>query len=387
MLRSEAAVFSTSFEGILYGLSVFLFILTLWVLLRNRKKRRVNWSMVCASTALLAFSTMEMIVNIVRLYEGFISKGPKQPGGPEAYFGNVSEVSFVLKNALYNAQTLILDGVVIYRTYKVWNNIYVVIVPILGWLGLVAFSSGVGYSLATTSAGSNDLFERDTSLWLTGNWSMTLITNICSTLALAYRIWQVTSKSAQYRSGGRLSPILRIIVESGALYSITVTAALVLFLLHSNGVYIVLDMISPIICIVFNMIIVRIGLAADGTLIPEPTQPVPAPTRASDASRPSAAMRRMVRRQQSDTEMKDINITVEIAQFVHEDLESRSSRESQDRPKTQSERVQSPVSLTLPSPTRHGFGSAPDDGVLSVLERSISPQGGQNGSQIHVVAL
>lgn len=40
------------------GLSVFLFILTLWVLLRNRKKRRVNWSMVCASTALLAFSTM-----------------------------------------------------------------------------------------------------------------------------------------------------------------------------------------------------------------------------------------------------------------------------------------------------------------------------------------
>lgn len=63
-------------------------------------------------------------------------------------------------------------------------------------------------------------------------------------VALAYRIWQVTSKSAQYRSGGRLSPILRIIVESGALYSITVTAALVLFLLHSNGVYIVLDMVS-----------------------------------------------------------------------------------------------------------------------------------------------
>ncbi len=146
--------------------------------------------------------------------------------------------------------------------------------------------------------------------------------------------------------------------------------------------------ISPIICIVFNMIIVRIGLAADGTLIPEPTQPVPAPTRASDASRPSAAMRRMVRRQQSDTEMKDINITVEIAQFVHEDLESRSSRESQDRPKTQSDRVQSPVSLTLStSPTRHGFGHVSEDGVLSMLERSMSPQGGQNGSQIHVVAL
>ena len=40
------------------GLSVFLFMLTLWVLLRNRKERRVNWAMVSASSALLLLSTM-----------------------------------------------------------------------------------------------------------------------------------------------------------------------------------------------------------------------------------------------------------------------------------------------------------------------------------------
>lgn len=67
---------------------------------------------------------------------------------------------------------------------------------------------------------------------------------IMPTGALAYRIWQVTSKSAQYWSEGRLSPILRIIIESGVLYSVMVTIVLVLFLVKSNGVFIVLDMVS-----------------------------------------------------------------------------------------------------------------------------------------------
>ncbi|KAI0631507.1 hypothetical protein C8Q77DRAFT_1061422 [Trametes polyzona] len=399
MLLSTAALFSTSFEGILYGLSVFLFILTLFVLLRNRRKRRVNWAMVCASTALLMFSTMEMVVNIIRLYEGFVAKGPAMPDGAEEYFGDVSQVSFVLKTALYNVQTLILDGVVIFRTFKVWNSIWVVVIPILGWLGLLGermganIGRGLGYSLSTTPHISEDIFEIGTTHWFTVNWSMTLITNICSTLALAYRIWQVTSKSAQYRSGGRLSPILRIIVESGALYSITVTAALVLFLVRSNGVYVILDMISPIICIVFNMIIVRIGLAADGTLLPEPTEPVPAPIR-DTPSRAGAAVRRMVRRQASgtDLEMKDINITVEISQFVAGDqeyYESRFSRDSEEGPKSdciggsELPGAGDDVVALPSSPTRT---ERTHDGGLSVLERSISPIP-HNGSQIHVVAL
>ncbi|KAI0370678.1 hypothetical protein BV20DRAFT_1035661 [Pilatotrama ljubarskyi] len=368
MLLSEAAVFSTSFEAVLYGLSVFLFILTLWVLLRNRKKRRVNWGMVCASSALLALSTMEMAVNIVRLYEGFVGRGSKSPGGPEAYFSDVSQVSFVLKNALYNAQTLILDGVVIFRTYKAWNSFLVVAIPVLGWMGLLVSSVGLAYSLATTPTVSEDLFEANTSHWITGNWGMTLVTNICSTLALAYRIWQVTSKSTQYREGGRLSPVLRIIVESGALYSMTVTAALVLFLVHSNGVYVVLDMISPIICIVFNMIIVRVGLAADGSLLPQPAEPVPAPSHEVSISGPALVRRMLHRPSESNMEMKDINIRVEIAQYVEgEESESRFSRE--DGPK--SDRIGSPTSVV---------GSA-----VGMAERAMSPV--HSGSQVHVVAL
>lgn len=54
-----------------------------------------------------------MIVNIIRICEGFISIGPGLPGGPEQYFEDVAETTFVVKSVLYNLQTLILDGVVV----------------------------------------------------------------------------------------------------------------------------------------------------------------------------------------------------------------------------------------------------------------------------------
>lgn len=54
-----------------------------------------------------------MIVNIIRISEGFVSVGPSLPGGPEQYFQDVAETTFVVKSVLYNVQTLILDGVVV----------------------------------------------------------------------------------------------------------------------------------------------------------------------------------------------------------------------------------------------------------------------------------
>ncbi len=55
----------------------------------------------------------EMGVNIARIYQGFISKGLAKEGGPEGFFADVSETTFVVKSCLYNTQTLILDAVVV----------------------------------------------------------------------------------------------------------------------------------------------------------------------------------------------------------------------------------------------------------------------------------
>jgi len=258
---SEAGLLSTTLEAILYGGSVLMFVFTMWIILANRKRRRVNWGMMLASCALFIFSTAEMAVNIVRLRQGFITVGPFLGDGPDQYFGSVPEVTFVIKSVLYNTQTLILDAAVIHRTYVVWQNIWVVMVPIIGWFGLLAAVLGTNIALATASSHAGDVFFVNTGRWITANYSMTLATNLTATSLLAYRIWSVKRHSSKYFGSSRLSPVLRVVIESGALYSVTITAALITFVSKSNAVYVILDMISPIISIVFNMIIVRVGLA------------------------------------------------------------------------------------------------------------------------------
>lgn len=54
-----------------------------------------------------------MIVNIVRICDGFISVGPHLPGGPLQYFNDISQRTFLIKSCLFNTQTLILDAVVV----------------------------------------------------------------------------------------------------------------------------------------------------------------------------------------------------------------------------------------------------------------------------------
>ncbi|KAF5319299.1 hypothetical protein D9619_008345 [Psilocybe cf. subviscida] len=266
----QAGLISTTVQGILYGAAVIMFVLTIWILLQKGRHQRVNWKMIVAACALLLFATAEMIVNIIRISEGFVSVGPSLPGGPEQYFQDVAETTFVVKSVLYNVQTLILDGVVIYRTYVVWQSIYPVLVPIFGWFGLLATVVGLNIALvqARLSNGhESDIFFVNTGRWITAYYSATLAANLSASCLLAYRIWYLDRKAASIRLQGQLKPVIRAIIESGLIYSMTVTSALIAFVVKSPGVYVILDMVSPIILITFCLIIVRIGMANHSNLI------------------------------------------------------------------------------------------------------------------------
>ena len=264
-------------------------------------------------------------------------------------------------------------------------------------LRCLAGSIGLNIAIATASSHKGDVFAAQTGQWITSVYALSLATNLsstctchaldsCLTLALtpsplaallAFKIWSVARKSAQYRSNNIFTPVLRVIIESGAVYSMTITAALISFVVQSNGVYVVLDMvslirpcvrsfrsmvshhsshtlptlpsslfswrnfptcpglrlclaspstrrqISPIISIVFNMLIIRIGLANDRSLGTSGTTNGgggvgvgsgwgPAMTDRSG----SAAVRR---RADGTFEMRDLK--VEITQVVEHDAE------------------------------------------------------------------
>ncbi|KAI0750585.1 hypothetical protein BC629DRAFT_1556430 [Irpex lacteus] len=282
---TEAALISTSIEAILYGFCVLMYILTFWILHRNENKRCPKYALIGVTAFLLVLTTAEMITNIIRICNGFLNIDPAQS---LAYFESVSETTFVIKSTLFNTQTLVLDAVVIYRTWVVWQSDWkVVLFPVIGWLGLLACSIANNVVLATASENPGDVFAQQTGRWITAVYSMTLVTNLSATSLLAYRIWTINRSTTQWRTTDRLSPVLRVVIESGALYSLTIIAAIITFALKTPGVYVLLDMISPIISIVYNMIIIRIGLASDRILAgsggtAHDSLPPPSPTRTSE---------------------------------------------------------------------------------------------------------
>lgn len=91
-----------------------------------------------------------MAVDIQRLVVGFITKADIFPGGPTGFFVDVTQRTFIIKNAVYVLQTLLGDGVVvgpcgvrfpqahgalkqIYRCYVAWQRFGVIILPTVLW--------------------------------------------------------------------------------------------------------------------------------------------------------------------------------------------------------------------------------------------------------------
>ncbi|EJC99740.1 uncharacterized protein FOMMEDRAFT_148592 [Fomitiporia mediterranea MF3/22] len=317
---SEAGIISTTMEALLYGFSLLMFILTLWILTRNRERRRLNHGMIITACSLQFLATAELTVNIVRVCQGLLNIGPSLLGGPQQYFDDVTQPTFIFKSSVSNLQALILDAVVIYRTYVVWQSYYVVVIPILGWFALLTSCIGTIVALASAAGHANNMFAVQTARWITAIYSTTLATNLSSSSLLAYRIWRVNRDAAKYRASSQLTPVLRAVIESGAIYSVTITAALILFVVNSPGIYVLLDMVSPIISIVFNLLILRVGFATNRHL------PVISSTVQQTTTLTTPRFRPNTRR-----DMKPL--TVEITQFFESDAET-SSVISSDRDTT-----------------------------------------------------
>ncbi|KAI0660062.1 hypothetical protein C8Q70DRAFT_1053304 [Cubamyces menziesii] len=257
-----SAVISTTLEGILYGFSIFMFGVTLHILKENSRRagREPNYKMVSLSVALLIGSTAHMIIDFIRACRGLVLKRESYPGGPIAFFTQPSEWTFVAKNAVYTVQTLLGDGILIYRCYVVWQTWIVVAFPILLWFLSAASGVLAVHSVSVLPFGIGTVFLTSVRRWITAFFASTLATNFSVTILLAYKIWITDRRVARMRQDSLL-PVVRVIADAGVLYSVTLAAVLGCFVRNSNGQYFILDLICPIISITFYMVIIRIGLA------------------------------------------------------------------------------------------------------------------------------
>jgi len=215
--------------------------------------------MLIVAILLLIFSTIHMAVDINRIWIGFV--GQKGKLDPVLYFSDVSQQTFVFKNAIYSFQTAVGDGVVLYRAYAVWRTPWPLILPFTVYCGVIAASIGSVYTVSITTPNSSNVFFKSTGQWITAFYAATFTCNLLATLTLAIRLWVIERRAASFRAGGgTLRPVLLIVIDSGFLYSVTLFSALMCFVNNNNAQFIVLDWITPIISISFYGVILRVAL-------------------------------------------------------------------------------------------------------------------------------
>ncbi|KZT64357.1 hypothetical protein DAEQUDRAFT_37878 [Daedalea quercina L-15889] len=254
----EAKIVSIFIQTLLYGAYTVVYILTMWVLLTRRRKSN-PWRdpMLWISIVMFVVATMHIGVNYTRIIMAFIIYR-NEPGGPAAFFNELSNFTQIFGSTLYIAQTVIGDSVVLFRCYLVWGTAWVIVVPFVLLLGSTASGIGILYSFARVVPQA-DIFVNELQHWITAFFALTLATNIICTSLVAVRIWWI-NRSIMTFLGHSYYPIIFLVLESGAVYSATLTALLILYKAGSWFQYVLLDAISPIVGLVFSMIIIRIGL-------------------------------------------------------------------------------------------------------------------------------
>ncbi|KAG1778940.1 hypothetical protein EV702DRAFT_967251 [Suillus placidus] len=258
MPRDAAVTMSLTLEGILYGFSILMFLGTICAMTYNRRIQDINRPSLIVAVLLLILSTAHIVVNIIRIEDGLVKYRDTFLGGPVAFFEDVSQTTYLIKNALYVAQTLLADGVMIYRCHVVWQSTWVIILPCMLWCSVAA--TGV-YAVYSCSHASSSIFAAKLAQWVEAFLVLTIATNLLSSGLLAYRIWMIERSVSTVRATkSTLMPILRVLVDSAVLYSAVLFPALICFMYSNTGEVVVVDMAMPIMSIAFYMVLIRIAI-------------------------------------------------------------------------------------------------------------------------------
>ncbi|KAJ7167683.1 hypothetical protein C8R46DRAFT_1218609 [Mycena filopes] len=248
-------------EGVIYGFFVCIFALSLAVNLWT-PKRQTPHSRAMFIVGIITFilATIHIAINCMRMLRGYVDHS-SLVGGPVGYLGILSQWDHVFKNIIYATQSILGDSVAIYRCWVLWNrNFLVVCVPFF-----MVFGSAVsGYMtcaiFARIPAGST-VFDSSLDAWVKTFYALAVAQNIITTSLMAWRIAATERQSSAYRLGqGNLMPILRILVESAALYLVAEMILLILYASNNNAQFIALESITPIVGITFNAITIRITM-------------------------------------------------------------------------------------------------------------------------------
>ncbi|EGO03192.1 hypothetical protein SERLA73DRAFT_69100 [Serpula lacrymans var. lacrymans S7.3] len=246
---TTAQIVGLFMECILYGIYLVTLVQCLRALLWSdsnhafKSRNKINWPMLVVAILLCTFATLDVAFGLRHNLVAFVYYTGQ--GGATAEFEDISYWVNVMKTVDYVIQTLIGDAM------------------------LITFATLDTSALLNVSQAEPFV---DSVL------GTTLGMNIITTL---YRIWSVDRQTARMtvstssRRGSRLKHVVRILVESAALYTVSVLVFVCTYAASNNANYGTSDNVVQIIGISFNLIIIRItsGRSFENMTAVAPTLP------------------------------------------------------------------------------------------------------------------
>ncbi|EKM58167.1 uncharacterized protein PHACADRAFT_26692 [Phanerochaete carnosa HHB-10118-sp] len=211
------------------------------------------------------------------------------PDSAVAYYTIVRRNLDLIKSGCYIAVTVVSDALIGYRTFVVWGQNYLVaLVPVtlvLADVGKYRVPYAEGFFpnipspalgvyavwlLSQVQPGNNALMAVVTER-VKYFYTITLILNLLCTLLISYKIWQVQAEVDRYSPSAvrpRGTQLILIVVESdahqdpltAAIYSAMLIVLITSSSLSAVMMLAVLNVIAPVIGIVFSMVIIRFSI-------------------------------------------------------------------------------------------------------------------------------
>ncbi|TRM69213.1 hypothetical protein BD626DRAFT_8135 [Schizophyllum amplum] len=252
-------------ETLLYGINICLFCSYVYVL-QFWRTRKVSPIIFWVAVLMFCFSTIHVSLGFTRLIWGFIDFRD-QPGGPGAFFSDVSQPPNVAKVTIHSVNSILGDSIVVWRCWHVWGrNWKVCIFPALLIVGSAVCGFGQAFIFANAQA-IHSAFADTLTRWNGSLFILSLVTNVVVTTLIASRIWFISREtgSTMFSKKFRYTKVLVLIIESAMIYSAALVIEITLYFIGSNAFYIVYDPIAQLTAIVPTMIIVMstLGLTAE----------------------------------------------------------------------------------------------------------------------------
>ncbi|CAE6475282.1 unnamed protein product [Rhizoctonia solani] len=233
-------------ETALWGVFFILYLICAHVLVRKQTLHTIQWIPLSTASLLFMLATIHLALQLRKVYEGLVLCA-NEPGGPDAYFLDISRWLNVAADGVYITMILVGDLVVIHRCFLIWGNrIRIIILPFI----LVLCTAASGYAavwLFTKLPPNGTALEGPLAKCTTITFLLSLATNILTTGLISYRILSTARKVASSVDVRPYMGGLAVVIESAAIYTTALVIYLVIYISRTNAQYIVFCALCPII--------------------------------------------------------------------------------------------------------------------------------------------